>query len=251
MFSRKIPRWHKDSTPLDLLEKDGQKKLTSDNISNSADDGEISIEQAFDKVLSVKDKGSVDGAYKELPEKPVQKIQETEFNIDSSSNLVPKKSPSSVSKDNSKDSNVSNNLHSEKSKNLVSSSNAYGKAKIGRRKISDVGLAAIGVGELNSDNGNLNSLIWRGTSADKTVFLLERASVASRSVALTRLAYRAVARQTVPPSGANLVAADLVLARLSFLANGGRSGDLALLAEQLPDGENGMIGDVGWLSTIS
>ncbi|MEL0042072.1 MAG: hypothetical protein VW828_01790, partial [Candidatus Puniceispirillum sp.] len=52
-----------------------------------------------------------------------------------------------------------------------------------------------------------------------------------------RLAYKVVARQSVPPSGANMVAADLVTARLGFLANGGRSGDLAVLAEQLPDAE--------------
>ena len=49
-----------------------------------------------------------------------------------------------------------------------------------------------------------------------------------------RLAYEVVARQSVPPSGANNVATDLVEARLAFLANGGRSKDLALLVAQLP-----------------
>ena len=46
-----------------------------------------------------------------------------------------------------------------------------------------------------------------------------------------------VARQSVPPSGANNFAADLVEARLAFLANGGRSADLALLVSQLPKAE--------------
>jgi hypothetical protein len=69
------------------------------------------------------------------------------------------------------------------------------------------------------------------------VFLLQKSAIASQSKAITELAYEVVARQSVPPSGANNVAADLVEARLAFLANGGRSGDLALLAAQLPEAE--------------
>ena len=111
----------------------------------------------------------------------------------------------------------------------------YGSAKIGRRKISDVGLAAIGVGSVGNDK--LDSLIWRGTSARDAIFLLQKAAVGGQSAAITRLAYEVVARQSVPPSGANNVATDLVEARLAFLANGGRSEDLALLVAQLPKGE--------------
>jgi hypothetical protein len=111
----------------------------------------------------------------------------------------------------------------------------YGNAKIGRRKISDVGLAAIGVGNLGK--GQLDNLIWRGTSARDAVFLLQRGAVGGQSQAITRLAYEVVARQSVPPSGANNVAADLVEARLAFLAGGGRSSDLASLVSQLPDVE--------------
>jgi len=111
----------------------------------------------------------------------------------------------------------------------------YSSAKIGRRNISDVGLAAIGVG--NTGNSQLDSLIWRGTSARDAVFLLQKSAIASQSKAVTALAYEVVARQSVPPSGANNVAADLVEARLAFLANGGRSSDLALLAAQLPEAE--------------
>ncbi len=114
-------------------------------------------------------------------------------------------------------------------------SEIYGNAKIGRRKISDVGLAAIGVGDIGNDQ--LDSLIWRGTSAQDAIFLLKQAAVESQSSALMRLAYEVVARQSVPPSGANNVATDLVQARLDFLANGGRSKDLALLVAQLPKAE--------------
>ncbi len=120
------------------------------------------------------------------------------------------------------------------SKNVLAAG-AYGSAKIGRRKISDVGLAAIGVGE--TGNSSLDSLIWRGTSAQDAVFLLNKAAVAGQSQAVKQLAYEVVAQQTVPPIGANDVAAELVEARLDFLANGGRSSDLAALAAQLPEAE--------------
>ena len=117
----------------------------------------------------------------------------------------------------------------------LGTNDVYSSAKIGRRNISDVGLAAIGVGD--TGNSQLDSLIWRGTSARDAVFLLQKSAIASQSKAITELAYEVVARQSVPPSGANNVAADLVEARLAFLANGGRSGDLALLAAQLPEAE--------------
>ena len=117
----------------------------------------------------------------------------------------------------------------------LGTSDVYSSAKIGRRNISDVGLAAIGVGD--TGNSQLDSLIWRGTSARDAVFLLQKSAIASQSKAITKLAYEVVARQSVPPSGANNVAANLVEARLAFLANGGRSSDLALLAAQLPEAE--------------
>ena len=95
-------------------------------------------------------------------------------------------------------------------------SDIYGSAKIGRRKISDVGLAAIGVGNIGNDQ--LDSKLWRGTSARDAIFLLQRATVGGQSPAITRLAYEVVARQSVPPSGANNVASDLVEARLAFFS---------------------------------
>ena len=118
---------------------------------------------------------------------------------------------------------------------LADTSAAYAQVNLGRRKISEVGLAAIGVGDGDSNDRGLDSMIWRGTSASDAVFLLEKAAVVSHSQALTNLAYRVVAKQSVPPSGANLVAGELVAARLAWLARAGRSHDLAVLANQLPD----------------
>jgi hypothetical protein len=118
---------------------------------------------------------------------------------------------------------------------LANTSVAYAQVNIGRRKISEVGLAAIGVGDGDSSERGLDSMIWRGTSASDAVLLLQKAAVVSHSQALTNLSYRVVAKQSVPPSGANLVAAELVAARLAWLARAGRSYDLAVLANQLPD----------------
>jgi len=118
---------------------------------------------------------------------------------------------------------------------LADTSAAYAQVNLGRRKISEVGLAAIGVGDGDANDRGLGSMIWRGTSASDAVFLLEKAAVVSHSQALTNLSYRVVAKQSVPPSGANLVAGELVAARLAWLARAGRSHDLAVLANQLPD----------------
>ena len=118
---------------------------------------------------------------------------------------------------------------------LADTSAAYAQVNLGRRKISEVGLAAIGVGDGDANDRSLDSMIWRGTSASDAVFLLEKAAVVSHSQALTNLSYRVVAKQSVPPSGANLVAGELVAARLAWLARAGRSHDLAVLANQLPD----------------
>ena len=48
---------------------------------------------------------------------------------------------------------------------LAETSLAYAQVNIGRRKISEVGLAAIGVGDGDSSELGLDSMIWRGTSA--------------------------------------------------------------------------------------
>ena len=120
---------------------------------------------------------------------------------------------------------------------LATTSAAYGSAKLGRRKISDVGLAAIGVSNTAPQDSALDSLIWRGTPAKNAAFLLENGAVANQSLTLSALAYDVVARQSVPPMGANMIAADLVRARLTWLARAGRSNDLAVLVEQLPDNE--------------
>ena len=55
---------------------------------------------------------------------------------------------------------------------LADTSAAYAQVNLGRRKISEVGLAAIGVGDGDANDRGLDSMIWRGTSASDAVFLL-------------------------------------------------------------------------------
>ena len=57
---------------------------------------------------------------------------------------------------------------------LANTSAAYAQVSLGRRKISEVGLAAIGVGSDDANDRGLDAMIWRGTSASDAVFLLER-----------------------------------------------------------------------------
>ena len=75
---------------------------------------------------------------------------------------------------------------------LAETSSAYAQVTLGRRKISEVGLAAIGVGDGDAIDRGLDSMIWRGTPASDAVFLLEKAAVISHSQAVTDLSYRVV-----------------------------------------------------------
>lgn len=111
---------------------------------------------------------------------------------------------------------------------------------LGRRSVSDVGLAAIGVAEQDATQTMLDSLIWRGTPATQADLLLRANAINSQSRILSNVAHQVVARQSVPPTGANANARDLVNARLAWLAKAGRSNDLAVLVQQLP-------GDDEWL----
>ena len=151
-------------------------------------------------------------------------------------------SPASVTNTDQPDANIATDstvesVNETEIQTLATTSAAYGSAKLGRRKISDVGLAAIGVSNTAPQDSALDSLIWRGTPAKNAAFLLENGAVANQSLTLSALAYDVVARQSVPPMGANMIAADLVRARLAWLARAGRSNDLAVLVEQLPDNE--------------
>ena len=106
---------------------------------------------------------------------------------------------------------------------------------IGLREVEDIGLAAIGVRQVEESVNNLNDLIWRGTAASRAIFLFENGSLAQQSRAISSLVLEVVAREAVPPAGADKVARALVQERLRWLASAGRSDDLAFIVERLPN----------------
>jgi hypothetical protein len=217
-----------DTQPFDLLSIPKTDTITIDG---GTTNDQVSMDQVLDNVLGVSATDDVNAS---------TGTSQIDASVFGESNAVVvaapplTASPGSVTEDAPAEDGASQALPETSAESGV---NAYSTNKIDRRSISDVGLAAIGVGDVDNTNEDLDSLIWRGTSARDAVFLLENAAVDSRSQAVTRLAYKVVARQSVPPTGANILSADLVAARLAFLANGGRSSDLAALAEQLPDGD--------------
>ncbi len=217
-----------DTQPLDLL---SIPKTDTSTIDVGTTNDQVSMDQVLDNVLGVSATDDVNAS---------TGTSQIDTSVFGESNAVVvatpplTASPGFVTEDAPADGGASQALPETSAEAGVS---AYSTNKIDRRSISDVGLAAIGVGDVDNTNEDLDSLIWRGTLARDAVFLLENAAVDSRSQAVTRLAYRVVARQSVPPTGANILSAELVAARLTFLANGGRSSDLAALAEQLPDGD--------------
>ena len=109
---------------------------------------------------------------------------------------------------------------------------------IGLRDVEDVGLAAIGIRQPLDGGENLNELIWRGTAASRATFLYENGSLAPQSRAISSLTLEVVAQEAVPPAGANKMARALVRARLDWLATAGRSDDLAVLVERLPNDDD-------------
>lgn len=108
---------------------------------------------------------------------------------------------------------------------------------IGLTQNNDVGLAAIGVRQSADSMANLNELIWRGTPASRAAYLFANSKLTSQSKALATVALEVVAKEAVPPIGANMVARDLVRARLAWLSAAGRSTDLAVLVARLPEDE--------------
>ncbi len=129
------------------------------------------------------------------------------------------------------------NLGSGQATDQIKQGAATGETSItiGLREVEDVGLAAIGVRQAEEGAGNLNDLIWRGTSASRAIFLFENGSLAPHSQAIASLVLEVVSREAVPPEGANEVARSLVQARLGWLASAGRSDDLAFIVGRLPN----------------
>ena len=143
-----------------------------------ADSGQIAvnspldIDQALDKVLAAYDV--------EQPKiNPTIIAEAADQAIDTPTELLPTKPAEADLPTDATDSQKAPN-------DGLGTNDVYSSSKIDRRNISDVGLAAIGVGD--TGNSQLDSLIWRGTSARDAVFLLQKSAIASQSKAITELA---------------------------------------------------------------
>lgn len=97
------------------------------------------------------------------------------------------------------------------------------------------GVADIGIDPAPGDDSNLTATIWNGTSVDRAAMLLDSDAVIGSSPTLSWLASDVVARRTVRPDGTSETDQNLLSGRLDWLAAAGRSEDLAVMVDQLPN----------------
>ena len=97
------------------------------------------------------------------------------------------------------------------------------------------GVADIGIDPAPGDDSALTATIWRGTSVDRAAMLLDSDAVIGSSPALSSLASDVVARRAVRPEGASETDQNLMSGRLDWLAAAGRSEELAVMVDQLPN----------------
>ena len=106
--------------------------------------------------------------------------------------------------------------------------------RIGRRSISKVGLASIGLNQISSVDSVINSLIWSNSDADQALALLKTTPARGSSAALLALTSAITVQTAVPPKNAGNLAEQLVEARLDWLSRSGQSDKLSQLVRLLP-----------------
>jgi len=106
--------------------------------------------------------------------------------------------------------------------------------RIGRRSISKVGLASIGLNQIKSVDTVINSLIWSNSDAEQALALLKTTPAKGSSAALLALTSAITVQTAVPPKNAGNLAEQLVEARLDWLARSGQSDKLSQLVRLLP-----------------
>ena len=118
------------------------------------------------------------------------------------------------------------------SSSSVASLDAGGGVSFGA---GDIGIEA----EIGVDDG-LTATMWRGTASDMAILMLETDVIIGSSPSLSKLAGHVVARRAVRPAGTEALDRSLLAARLDWLASAGRSDELAVMIDQLPN-------DAPWL----
>ncbi len=108
-------------------------------------------------------------------------------------------------------------------------------ANLQRADAPKFGVTDIGVDAASGEAERLTATIWRGTSVERAIMLLDTSIVVGSSPALSSLAGDVVARRAVRPDGASETDQTLMSKRLEWLAAAGRSQDLAVMVDQLPN----------------
>ena len=106
--------------------------------------------------------------------------------------------------------------------------------RVGRRSISKVGLASIGLNQIKSVDSVINSLIWSNSDAEQALALIKATPARGSSAALLALTSAITVQTAVPPKKAGKLAEQLVKARLDWLARSGQSDKLSQLVRLLP-----------------
>lgn len=102
-------------------------------------------------------------------------------------------------------------------------------------RAGDIGIEA----EIGVDDG-LTATMWRGTASDMAILLLDTDAIIGSSPSLSKLASRVVSRRAVRPEGTPALDRTLLASRLDWLSSAGRSDELAVMIDQLPN-------DAPWL----
>ena len=106
--------------------------------------------------------------------------------------------------------------------------------RVGRRSISKIGLASIGLNQASATDSVINSLIWSESDAEQALALLAATPARGSSAALSALTTAITVQTAVPPKNAGRLAEQLVKARLEWLARSGQSDKLSQIVRLLP-----------------
>ena len=106
---------------------------------------------------------------------------------------------------------------------------------IGRRSVSKISLASVGLKRPATLSPDLNTLIWSDSDAEQALYLLRNVPALGSAPILNKVVFEIMSIATVPPKGAGPVAEDLVSARLNWLAAAGQSDALAEIVRMLPE----------------
>ena len=106
--------------------------------------------------------------------------------------------------------------------------------RVGRRSISKIGLASIGLNQAHSADSVINSLIWSDSDAEQALALVTATPARGSSAALSALTTAITIQTAVPPKHAGPLAEQLVKARLDWLARSGQSDKLSQIVRLLP-----------------